>query len=215
MVVKFLKKLFGSTSGEKGILLVITGPSGVGKDSVIAEFLKRNSDFNRIVTDTTRLPRASEINGVDYNFFTLEQFTERVRLGFYLEHVEVRPKEYKGTTKRAIVEIAAGKKIVWKIDEYAAANIRKIIKKEIPGKAREILARTVTVYLACEEWSQLREQYFNRESEANKQWFRVKLERDKKMWEKYHDRFDRIVVNRREKMFDTVKEIEKIVAAKT
>lgn len=213
MIGRLLQKLFAEDKDEKkGILLVITGPSGVGKDSIIAEFLRRNDDFKKIVTDTNRNARVLEINGVDYNFFTLEKFMERVNFGLYLEYVEVRPKEYKGTTKEAIKEIISGKKIVWKIDEYAAANIKKIVHKGLPDDAKDILAKTITVYIAPEEWSQLREQYFSRESEANKQWFKAKLERDKKMWEQYHDRFDRVVTNRRGKLLETVKHIEKIAA---
>ena len=95
-------------NNKDGILLVITGPSGVGKDTIIAEFLKKNPDFKKLVTDTSRLPREREIEGKDYNFFTCEEFLKRAEKGFYLEHVEVRPKEYKGTSREAIQEVFSG-----------------------------------------------------------------------------------------------------------
>ena len=198
----------------KGILLVITGPSGVGKDSVIGEFLKRNPDFKKIVTDTSRPPRAGEVNGIDYNFLTPEEFLDKAAHGYYLEHVEVRPKEYKGMPAATVTQILSGGKIIWKTDEYAAAHIAETFSEKLGGDAPQVLARTVTVYLAPEEWKQLREQYFERESEANKAWFRIKLKRDKEMWKKYHSRFEFVVTNRRQQMPEAVKDIEKIVSNK-
>lgn len=199
-------------NNKNGVLLVITGPSGVGKDSIIGELLKRNPDFKKIVTDTSRAPRAGEVDGIDYNFFSNEQFLAKAEKGEYLEHVEVRPKEYKGTSKESIKQIINGKKVIWKIDEYGAANLKTTLKENLPEFADAVLAKTILVYVAPEEWKQLREQYFERESEANKAWFRIKLARDKEMWKKYRDRFDHIVVNRRNKLEETVIEIEKLFA---
>lgn len=201
-------------SGD-GILLVITGPSGVGKDTVISEFLKRNNDFHKLVTDTNRPPREKEIPGKDYNFFTLEQFLERIGQGIYLEYAEVRPKEYKGTPKKAVEQLLEGKNIILKTDEYAGAHMKDIFRKGLPqSEVERIIAKTVTLYIAPEDWSQLREQYFKRESKANQDWFMVKLQRDKEMWEKYHDRFDYVVVNRRGRIGETVTEVENIAAAR-
>ncbi|MDD4625092.1 MAG: hypothetical protein WCX23_03320 [Candidatus Paceibacterota bacterium] len=199
---------------DKGILLIITGPSGVGKDTVISEFLKRNHGFKKLVTDTSRLPRAGETQGKDYNFFTREKFLQRVKQKLYLEHVEVRPNEYKGTSKEAIQGIFLGKNIIWKIDEYSGAHTKEIFKKAMPEKVKEINAKTLTIYIAPEEWSQLREQYFARESEANQEWFLIKLKRDKKMWGLYRKKFDRIIVNRRNRIKETVREMERIIMEK-
>ena len=196
---------------KPGLLLVITGPSGVGKDTIIAEFLKRNTDFKKIVTDTSRPPRVGETDGIDYNFYSQNEFLDKAANGDYLEHVEVRPKEYKGTPKSAVEQILDGTKVIWKIDEYGAAHLPKTFEKQLRSKAKKILRQTITVYIAPEEWKQLREQYFERESEANKQWFRIKLERDKEMWKKYRERFDYVVINRRQKVMDTVVEIEQII----
>lgn len=201
-------------NNKDGILLVITGPSGVGKDTAKELFLKRNPDFQKIVTDTSRPPRKREVNGIHHNFYTNEQFKQRIKEGRYLEYVEVRPGEYKGGSKEAVSAILAGNNVIWQVDEYAMAHIKGIIKENMPDMAGSILERTVTVYIAPEDWSQLREQYFARESEANQGWFLGKLERDKKMWELYRDRFDHIVTNKRMKINETVSELERIVKEK-
>lgn len=201
-------------NNKKGILLVITGPSGVGKDTIISKFLKRNSCFKKIITDTSRLPRAGEEDGKDYNFFTCKDFLKRAEKGEYLEYMEVRPKEYKGTSKKAIQNVFSGKNIIWKIDEYSGSHTKEIFRKAMPDLAEEMISRTVTVYISPEEWSQLREQYFAREKEANREWFLIKLKRDKKMRNLYGKKFDKIIINKRKRVNETVIQLEKIVKEK-
>lgn len=198
----------------QGILLVITGPSGVGKDTTKDLFLKRNPGFHKIVTDTSRAPRAGEIEGVSHNFYSNEQFKQRIKDGRYLEYIEVRPGEYKGTSKEAISAILNGHNVIWQIDEYAMAHIKRIIKENMPEMADSILEKTITVYIAPEDWDQLREQYFRRDPNASEEKFLIKLARDREMWWQYHDRYDHVVVNKRGKISDTVANIEKLVAKK-
>jgi len=212
-----LLQLLASQKGSakcEGILLVITGPSGVGKDTAKELFLKRNPGFHKIVTDTSRLPREGETEGISHNFFTNEQFKQRVNTGQYLEYIEVRPGEYKGTSKEAISAILTGKNVIWQVDEYAMAHIKRIIKENMPEMADCILEKTITVYIAPEDWDQLREQYFRRDPQASEEKFLIKLARDREMWWQYHDRYDYVVINKRGKINDTVATIEKLVAKK-
>jgi len=110
MFTKLFQQFFQrSCAKSQGILLVITGPSGVGKDTTKELFIKRNPDFHKIITDTNRQPRAGEENGVNYNFYSDEDFKKRISEGKYLEYIEVRPGEYKGTSKEAISAILTGK----------------------------------------------------------------------------------------------------------
>jgi guanylate kinase len=194
---------------SQGILLVITGPSGVGKDTAKELFVKRNPDFHKIVTDTNRVARAGEMDGINHNFYSDNQFKQRINEGKYLEYIEVRPGEYKGTSKEAISVILTGKNVIWQVDEYAMAHIKSIIRENMPD-----IAESVTIYIAPEDWDQLREQYFCRDNNANEEKFLIKLARDREMWWQYHDRYDHVVINKRGKINDTVAAIEKLVAKK-
>jgi guanylate kinase len=215
MIGKLFQSMFGK-NGTKcpGILLVITGPSGVGKDTTKELFLKRNPGFQKIVTDTSRPARSGEIAGINHNFYSNEEFKQRIKDGKYLEYIEVRPQEFKGTAKDAISAVIAGKNVIWQIDEYAMAHIKSIIKENMPEMADCILGKTVTVYIAPEDWDQLREQYFRRDPNASEEKFLIKLARDREMWWQYHDRYDHVVINKRGKINDTVAAIEKLVAKK-
>ncbi len=216
MFSKILQILSSAKNCSKcnGILLVITGPSGVGKDTAKELFLKRNPGFHKIVTDTSRLPRDGEIKGVSHNFYTVEEFKKRIKEGKYLEYIEVRPQEYKGTSKESISAILSGENVIWQIDEYAMAHIRRILKENMPDIADCILQKTVTIYIAPEDWDQLREQYFRRDPNASEEKFLGKLARDREMWWQYHDRYDHVVINKRGKINETVSMIEKLVAQK-
>ena len=70
----------------KGLIAVLSGPSGVGKDTVIDAWLARNADVRMVVTCTTREPRAGETDGVDYFFLSEPEFLDRVAAGRFLEH---------------------------------------------------------------------------------------------------------------------------------
>ena len=71
---------------EKGTLLVVSGPSGVGKGTVLAELMKKSSDYAYSVSVTTRAPREGEIEGVNYFFRTKEEFEQMIENGELLEY---------------------------------------------------------------------------------------------------------------------------------
>ena len=77
------------------LLIVISGPSGVGKDSVIQRMIARNLPFHFVVTANTRAPRPEEKHGVDYFFFTRDEFAEMIEQGELLEYAVVY-NDYKG-----------------------------------------------------------------------------------------------------------------------
>ena len=86
------------------VLLMLSGPSGVGKTTVARRLLRENSGFSRVVTCTTRTPRESETDGLDYHFLDEEEFQHRVGAEEFLEHAVVYGKRY-GTLKEDVLRL--------------------------------------------------------------------------------------------------------------
>lgn len=108
------------------LLIVISGPSGVGKDSVIKRMKERNLPFHFVVTATTRPPRADEVHGVDYFFLSKDQFAEMIERGELMEYALVYD-DYKGIPKEQVHQaLASGADVVMRLDVQGAATVRRL-----------------------------------------------------------------------------------------
>lgn len=109
---------------KKGLLIVLSGPSGCGKGTMVAEILKRG-DCAVSVSATTRAPREGEENGVHYHFISREEFEQRIAADGFLEHAEYVGNYY--GTPRAEVEAMrnAGKHVILEIEVQGAFQIRE------------------------------------------------------------------------------------------
>src|ERR671919_505951 len=105
-------------------ILVITGPSGVGKGTLIKGLLERVTGLQLAVSATTREPRDGEVNGVDYHFLSAEDFDRRVAHGEFVEHAEYAGNRY-GTLKSELERPARG--IVLEIDVQGARQVRETL----------------------------------------------------------------------------------------
>ena len=103
-------------------ILVITGPSGVGKGTLIKGLLERVPGLELAVSATTRKPRAGEVNGVDYHYLSADDFDRRVAAGEFVEHAEYAGNRY-GTLKSELSRPARG--IVLEIDVQGARQVRE------------------------------------------------------------------------------------------
>ncbi|MEA5060586.1 MAG: guanylate kinase [Candidatus Pelethousia sp.] len=111
---------------RKGLLLILSGPSGVGKGTVGKALMARNPNIRFSVSCTTRAPRPGEVNGLHYFFISEEEFCSMVEEGAFLEHTKVFGAHYYGTP-RAYVEqhLLAGEDILLDIDVQGALNVKK------------------------------------------------------------------------------------------
>lgn len=111
---------------DQSLLIVISGPSGVGKDTVIQRMKERNLPFHFVVTAATRTKRENEVDGVDYFFVTHDEFAAMIEHDEMLEYAIVY-NDYKGIPKAQVRQaLASGKDVVMRLDVQGAATIRKL-----------------------------------------------------------------------------------------
>ena len=113
-------------------LIVISGPSGVGKDTIARELMDRcPNEYHFVVTATTRPPREGEVDGVDYIFVTNDEFAQMIEAGEMLEWAIVY-NDYKGVPKQQIRDaLASGKDVIMRVDVQGSATIRRLIPNAI------------------------------------------------------------------------------------
>lgn len=114
------------------LLIVISGPSGVGKDTIARRLIERRPEsFYFVVTATTRAPRANEVHGEDYFFLSTDEFARMIEEDELLEYAMVY-NDYKGVPKRQIREaLESGRDVIMRVDPQGAATIRKIIPNAV------------------------------------------------------------------------------------
>ena len=111
---------------KTGILIVLSGPSGCGKDTVLSQLIDSNEDIKVSISMTTRAPRAGELDGVDYYFVTREYFEKKIADGSMLEYAEYNGNYY-GTPKAPVDEMLRnGISVVLEIEVQGAEKIRKL-----------------------------------------------------------------------------------------
>ena len=181
------------------LLIVISGPSGIGKDTVVDGLKARNLPFHFVITATSRAPRDYEVHGVDYFFYNPEEFEKMISDDELLEHAWVYS-AYKGVPKSQVREaLESGEDVVMRLDVQGAQTVRKLCPEAI------------LVFLTAntkEEWLyRLRE----RRSETDEE-LQLRIETARAEFETL-DIFDYIVVNEQDKLDDTLDVIEGIISA--
>lgn len=128
------------------LLIVISGPSGAGKDSVLRRMKERELPFHFVVTTTSRPRRPGEVEGVDYHFVSPDEFERMIRQGELLEHALVYG-QHKGIPREQVRQaLASGKDVVLRIDVQGAATLRRLFPEALlifltPSSEEELLTR--------------------------------------------------------------------------
>ncbi len=113
------------------LLVVISGPSGVGKDAVLQTLQRRQTSLHFVVTATSRPMRATEVNGVDYIFVSDDQFRDMIARDELLEYAIVY-QQFKGIPKSQVRDaMASGKDVIMRVDVQGAATIRKLCPEAV------------------------------------------------------------------------------------
>ncbi|MEZ8221523.1 guanylate kinase [Candidatus Fervidibacteria bacterium JGI MDM2 JNZ-1-D12] len=189
----------GSQSDRKGRLFVVSGPSGVGKGTVVAEILKRLPNLKRAVTYTTRQPRQGEVQGKDYRFITHEEFERLKEQGAFLEWAEVYGNFY-GSPKHEVEQLlSSGHDVVLVLDVQGALAV----KRQIP--------EAVLIFLEPPSLCELRRRLEARGTDPPEA---IERRMAKAKWEmEQASKFDHIVLN--DKLEDAVRELVKLMKRET
>jgi guanylate kinase len=110
---------------NKGLLIVISGPSGAGKGTICKALVEKHDDIFVSVSATTRNPREGEVDGVNYHFLSKQEFLERIAEDDFLEYAEVYGNYY-GTPKSNVQEMLdSGKNVILEIDIQGALKVKE------------------------------------------------------------------------------------------
>ena len=166
---------------KKGFLLVISGPSGVGKGTVLHDLMNTQKNLVYSVSVTTRKQRPGEIEGVSYFFKTHEEFEKMIEVDKFLEYAKVHDNYY-GTPKEFVEEkINEGKIVILEIDVQGALNVKKNIDNG------------VYIFLAPPSLSELKNRIVNRGTETESD-INLRMSNAKKELS-YIKNYDYLVVN--------------------
>lgn len=184
---------------EPPLLIVISGPSGVGKDVTINCMKEAGHCFHFVVTATSRPRRADEVDGVDYFFLSKDEFEEMIKKDELLEYAIVYG-DYKGIPKQQVREaLASGKDVMMRIDVQGAATIRRLAPE------------AVLIYLSAESEQALIQRLKQRKTDSEEQLkTRITTAREEL---KQLDIFDYVVINAEDKLDETCQKIAAIITA--
>jgi guanylate kinase len=181
------------------LIIVISGPSGVGKDTVIQRMKERNLPFYFVVTAATRLPRSNEVNGRDYFFYSHDEFAEMIEKGELLEYAIVY-NDYKGIPKAQVKDaLSSGKDVIMRLDVQGAATIRKLCPE------------AVMIFLTVQDEEDMVKRLQERKTETP-EGLKLRIATARQEMTQV-DSFDYVVLNREYHLDETVDSIVSIIVA--
>ncbi|VEU63367.1 guanylate kinase [Malacoplasma iowae] len=169
---------------KKGLIIIISGPSGVGKKTIIDQFINDTElNLSYSVSMTTREPREGEMNGVDYFFVSDEEFTKAIENNELLEWAEFAKNKYGTPLKKVYEQIEKGKNVILEIEVKGATDVIKKIKRE----------DFVSIFIIPPSIKELKRRLKKRDTEDRKK-IRMRIKRAKEEIKMTKD-YDHVVLN--------------------
>ena len=181
------------------LLIVISGPSGVGKDSVVQRMKERGFPFHFVVTATTREKRENEVHGRDYWFKSKDEFARMIEENELLEYAIVYG-DYKGIPKSGARDaLSSGEDVVMRVDVQGAESVRKIAPEAL------------LIFITCEGEDELERRLRQRKSETPDS-LALRIATARKELSRI-EAFDYVIVNQDCHLDDTVDKVRSIITA--
>jgi guanylate kinase len=181
------------------LLIVISGPSGIGKDTVVDGLRERELSFHFVITATSREPRENETPGEDYFFYDKDEFERMIAAGEFLEYAWVYS-AYKGVPKSQVREaLASGEDVIMRLDVQGAATVRSLCPE------------AVLIFLTASSKAEWLQRLRDRRSESDAE-MNLRVETAQKEYAQLAI-FDYIVVNPSGSLDDALDVIESIITA--
>jgi guanylate kinase len=181
------------------LLIVISGPSGVGKDSVVQRMKERGFPFHFVVTATTRGRRENETHGKDYWFVSKDEFARMIEENELIEYAIVYG-DYKGIPKWEVRDaLASGQDVIMRIDVQGAESVRKLAPEAL------------LIFITCESENELEQRLRERKTETADS-LALRIATARKELQRI-EAFDYVVTNHDFQLDDTVDKVRAIIAA--
>ena len=180
----------------KGLLIVVSGPSGAGKGTICKRIENEIENTKISISLTSRKPRGNEVNGVEYYFVSREEFEERIKNNELLEYAIVHSNEYYGTPKK-------------EIENYLNKGINVILEIDIQGalKIKELVKDAIFIFIMPPSMKILKERLINRQTESKEKI----MERFKTAYKELNEfkKYNYVVVNN--ELDDAVNKVKAII----
>ena len=183
------------SNGEENIMVILSSPSGVGKTTLTKKIQQKYKNFKISVSHTTRPPRSNEVDGVDYNFVTIDKFEKLIKENKFYEYAKIYGNFY-GTLKKNVDETIKTNDVIFDIDWQGTKQLSKFKNLNL-----------IKIYLITENKEELKKRLINRNQNTN-----VEIQKrfssfddDIKNWKDY----DYIIINKN--LENCFKQIEKII----
>ena len=182
---------------QKGKFIVVSGPSGVGKGTICDRLVKElNAEYS--VSYTTREPRVGEVNGVNYNFISMDDFKKKIELGDFLEY-NLYNGNYYGTSKSFVLSrMEKGINVFSEIDVNGARNVKRIFPDAL------------LIYIAPPSMEELRNRLIGRGTEDMEKINNRLAIAEKEMQQA--DMYDKVIVN--DDLEKAIDEVRKVILEK-